>query len=533
MSDWQTIIPNGWAECPIDDLFLSLEDGRTLHHGWSPQCETEPSLSEDEWGVLKTTAIQNGQFVPEHNKRLPNNLTPRPLLEVKRGDIVMTCAGPRARCGVPCLVRATRRRLMISGKMYRFRVPEEHIEPRYLEAFLLSNEAQAAIDRMKTGISDSGLNLTHDRFRQLRVRLAPLGEQRRIVGEIDKQFTRMAAAVAALKHVKANLKRYRAAVLKAACEGRLVPTEAELARREARTYEPASELLKRILAERRARWEAAQLEKLRAMGKGPVDDKWKLRYKKPEVANVSALPNLPEGWTWASVEEISTKVVDGVHKKPDYVESGIPFVTVRNLTAGPVISFERLSYVTPQDHALFTQRADPSKGDVLISKDGTLGVVRKVRTDEPFSIFVSVAMIKPVLYEMSDYLEVALSSPQVQAQMVPKGSGLQHIHLEDLRLDCVPLAPEDEQKRIVSEVGKQLSIIDEDNALLETNLKRAQRLRQAILKCAFEGKLARQDPSDEPATALLERIRAERAALLSVTRKPPVKRGKRESQHAS
>jgi hypothetical protein len=111
---------------------------------------------------------------------------------------------------------------------------------------------------------------------------------------------------------------------------------------------------------------------------------------------------------------------------------------VRNLTAGPGISFEKLNYVTRADHAEFLKRANPRRGDILVSKDGTLGVVRVINTDEEFSIFVSVALVKPVLRAMSSYLGAALASPQVQVQMVPKGSGLQHIHLEDLREDCVP-----------------------------------------------------------------------------------------------
>ena len=99
--------------------------------------------------------------------------------------------------------------------------------------------------------------------------LAPRPEQDRIVAEIEKQFTRLDAATAALKRVQANLKRYRASVLKAACEGRLVPTEAKLARKEGRAYEPADKLLQRILRERRARWEADTLAKMQASGKPP------------------------------------------------------------------------------------------------------------------------------------------------------------------------------------------------------------------------------------------------------------------------
>ena len=339
--------------------------------------------------------------------------------------------------------------------------------------------------------------------------VAPTHEQDRIVAEVEKQFTRLDSAVAGLKRVQSNLKRYRASVLKAACEGRLVPTEAELARKENRNYEPASELLKRILVERRAKWEADQLAKMGAAGKTPSSDEWKKKYKEPASPNKNNLPKLPEGSTWASVEQLSSKVVDGVHKKPNYVPNGVPFVTVRNLTAGPGISFEKLKYITSEDHAEFTKRANPNRGDILVSKDGTLGVIRAVRSDQLFSIFVSVAMIKPAIHGMTDYLELALSSPQVQIQMVPKGSGLQHIHLEDLRQDCVPIPPIFEQQRILSAAQRQLSVADVLERDLTERVAHTTSLRHSILRSAFEGKLVAQDSNDEPASAVLDRIRAQ------------------------
>ena len=129
------------------------------------------------------------------------------------------------------------------------------------------------------------LKLTQAALNSIPVPLAPLPEQRRMVAEIEKQFTRLDASVAALKRVQAHLKRYRASVLKAACEGRLVPTEAELARSEGRDYERGDRLLKRVLAERRARWEAQ--EKRRGKYKEPVA---------PDTSELPELPELPEGW---------------------------------------------------------------------------------------------------------------------------------------------------------------------------------------------------------------------------------------------
>ena len=130
-----------------------------------------------------------------------------------------------------------------------------------------------------------------------------------IVAEIEKQFTRLEAGVAGLRRVQAKLKRYRAAVLKAACEGKLVPTEAELARQEGRSYETAAQLLERILTERRRKWN----------GKG--------KYKEPEIPDTTNLPQLPEGWTWAVLDQLQWTLRNGISKKPD-AESGLSILRI-------------------------------------------------------------------------------------------------------------------------------------------------------------------------------------------------------------
>ena len=127
-----------------------------------------------------------------------------------------------------------------------------------------------------------------------------------------------------------------------------------------------------------------------------------------------------------------------------------------------------------------------SKHILLITKDGTLGVVRAIRTDREFSIFVSVAMIKPVLYEMSDYLELALSSPQVQSQMVGVGSGLVHLVLRDLKADGIPVPPLEEQKEIVKKVNQYLEVANQVEKQIEKAEKGVGKLTQAILAKTFK-----------------------------------------------
>ena len=168
-----TQLPTGWVNIVIEDCLLAYDNGRKIRQGWSPQCEGHPAQTDDDWGVLKTSAIQDGFYVETANKRLPENLEPRTHLEVEAGDILITCAGPRSRCGVACLVRKTRPKLLISGKMYQLRADPEIIDKGLLEMYLREPSTQKLIDEMKTGISDSGLNLTHSRFATLNIPRPP------------------------------------------------------------------------------------------------------------------------------------------------------------------------------------------------------------------------------------------------------------------------------------------------------------------------------------------------------------------------
>ena len=443
-----------------------------MHQGWSPQCEKEPSPEETQWGVLKTTAIQAGEFQPEHNKLLPSKLDPRPLLEVKPGDILLTCAGPRVRCGVACLVRRTRARLLISGKMYRFRPKPSVMEPGYLEAFLLTEEARQAIDRMKTGGSDSGLNLTHERFRKLSVPVAPLPEQRRIVAEIEKQFTRLEAGVAALKRVQANLKRYRAAVLKAACEGRLVPTEAQIARKEGRAYESGTALLARILSERRKHWQ----------GRG--------KYKEPAAPETDGLGALPEGWVSATFEQIAERVTVGFvgSMKHEYVENGVPFLRGQNVRENH-FDPEGLLCVSPEFHQKLSKSA-LHPGDLAVVRSGAVGVTCVIPDSMPEANCSDLVLVQRPLGFVSQYGAYYMNSLAKRHVAAGKvGVALIHFNTKSVASLAVPLPPLAEQTRIVAEVERRLSVIEGMEAAVAANLKRAAGLRQAILQKAFSGEL--------------------------------------------
>ena len=437
----------------------------TLGDITAPKIEQSGPPTTGEFTYIDISSVDNKAKRIVEPKRLPGDVAPsRARQRLVAGDVLVSMTRPNlnAVAFVPSELDGA-----IGSTGFHVLRANESTEPLWLYYAVQNRSFVQAMSDVVQGALYPAVRPKD--IRAFEVDPPPVEEQRRIVAEIEMQFSRLDEALANLKRVKANLKRYKASVLKAAVEGRLVTTEAELARQEGRSFETGAQLLQRILEARRSKWK----------GKG--------KYKEPGAPDTTGLPELPEGWVWASVYSLSTKVADGVHKKPNYLPAGIPFVTVKNMTAGAGISFADLNYVSEEDHVEFCRRTNPERGDILISKDGTLGVVRVVDTDRPFSIFVSVSLVKPVAKELSDYLVVAFESPVLQRQMVPKGSGLQHIHLEDLRADCVPLPPLAEQERIVAEVDRRLSIAREVEAEVEANLKRAQALRQSILAAAFAG----------------------------------------------
>jgi type I restriction enzyme, S subunit len=330
--------------------------------------------------------------------------------------------------------------------------------------------------------------------------------------------------VAALKRVQANLKRYRGAVLKAACEGRLVPTEAELARKDARSYETGEQLLTRILKERRAKWEAGQLARMQATGKPPNNDDWKKKYKEPEPPDTSSLPKLPEGWAWARAEQICDFITKGTTPSSAKLFDGkgdVPFIKVYNLTDRGVLDFTvKPTFVARTTHTGELARSFVLPGDVLMNIVGPpLGKVSIVPDLFPeWNINQAVAIFRPILGLDRRYLAALLLCEDILRWAIQRAkatAGQFNLTLEICRDLPLPLPPECEQTRIVEGMEVCLSAAESAEHTVEADVRRADRLRQSILKRAFEGNLVPQDPSDEPASVLLERIRAERKYLLS------------------
>jgi type I restriction enzyme S subunit len=371
------------------------------------------------------------------------------------------------------------------------------IDPSWLLYFVQTDDFVQAMSRLVQGVLYPAVRPKDIRSYPLPV--APLSEQRRIVAEIEKQFTRLEAGVAALKRVQANLKRYRATVLKAAVEGRLVPTEAELARREGRSYEPADELLKRILAERRDRWEADQLARSRASGKLPKDDKWKQKYKEPSEPETAGLPSLPEDWTWTTAEQSSWPVQYGSSAKTSEEPGGVPVLRMINITSDGRLNLEDLKYLPP-NHNEFPDLLLQA-GDLLFNRTNSPELVGKSAVyraiPSPCSFASYLIRVRAIEGCSPTYLAFCLNSALGRTwikSVVSQQVGQANVNGTKLRAFVFPLPPRAEQHRIVAEAERRLSVTDELELQLQTNVKRAERLRQAILKTRLRGQAGASGP---------------------------------------
>jgi type I restriction enzyme S subunit len=215
----------------------------SLGQGWSPRCLHHPSSSEELWAVITTTAIQHGSFGDQENKQLPDELEPRTHLIIQPGDILVTRAGPRKRVGVACLVRRSRPRLLVCDKAYRLRVKEKELLPEWMELILNSPRVLQSVEELKTGISDSGVNLTQDRFLGLRVPVPSLKAQRETLSIVDAATSHATNLAGLIDSALIQIEALRQSILKQAFSGQLVVEDPK--------DEPASMLLERICAERK------------------------------------------------------------------------------------------------------------------------------------------------------------------------------------------------------------------------------------------------------------------------------------------
>ncbi len=398
----------------------------------------------------------------------------------------------------------------------------EGLVPEYLCYYMQMDTFRDFLSMHASGVGGSLMRIKPTTFASYPFPFAPFNEQRRIVDAIETQFTRLDAGVSGLKQIQAKLKRYRAAVLKAAVEGALT----EDWRAQHPDVEPAPVLLQRILHERRAAWEQAELAKYAKAGKTPPKG-WQNNYKESANLDATNLPSLPDSWRWSTVEQLLIQPAsNGLSIKGSNEPPGTPAL---RLSAMSDTGFD---YADRRYIPISETAATPlaiQAGDYFVSRgNGSIRLVgRGTLAQEPPEVIVfpdtMIRLRLSKLKPLRRFVNILWSTRWVRSQIEQKArttAGIYKISQADIDSFTLPLPPLDEQEQIVTEVERRLSVVTEIEAQIAAELKRAERLRQAILKQAFSGQLVPQDPDDEPASALLQRIRASKNGRASTAAGP-------------
>ena len=365
-------------------------------------------------------------------------------------------------------------------------------------------------------------------FSELPIPLAPFNEQQRIVSKLEELLSELDKGIESFKTAREQLTVYRQAVLKHAFEGKL--TE-EWRKKHGGELESAETLLEKIKAERGQRYRqqlddwkqaAKTWESSGKKGKNPTKPGKPKELPPLTEEELSELPELPEGWGWVKLGQLTWSVKDGPHYSPKYEDEGIPFISGGNIRPNG-IDFSSAKYISKELHEELSHRCKPEAGDILYSKGGTTGIARVNTYEIDFNVWVHVAVLKITESTEPFFLQNALNSSfcYAQAQKYTHGVGNQDLGLTRMVNIVLAICNLTEQCKVIDEIESRLSVAEKLEQEIADGLRQAEALRQSLLKKAFEGKLVSQDPDDEPASILLERIKTEKAKL---KRKPGKRR---------
>ena len=360
--------------------------------------------------------------------------------------------------------------------------------------------------------------------------LPPRAEQTRIVAKLEELLSDLDAGVAELKAAQKKLAQYRQSLLKAAVEGALTAAW----RTQHQPTETGAQLLQRILQERRARWEARQLAKFAEQGKTPPKD-WQKKYPEPVQPDTTDLPELPQGWVWASLDQLALDSSYGTSVKCGYESQGASVLRIPNVIARKLV-LDDLKFASQPLDLHKSEYLAP--GDILVVRtNGSVSLVgRAAEVTEPLpgDFYFASYLLRVRCLETSvvhRWVSALLASRQGRSWIESRAAssaGQHNLSLSTLLTIPIPLPPIVEQAEAMNALEAVLLSVSEQEQFLDKSLQQSTAQRQNILRAAFSGQLVAQDPHDEPASVLLERIRAERAARDAV-KKP---RGRKAQEAA-
>jgi type I restriction enzyme S subunit len=482
-------LPHGWIQCSIIDF-------SELIMGQSPPSSTYNTeknglpfyQGKTEFGKLYPT--------PEKYCSKPNKIT-------EKGDVLISVRAPVGPTNISPHKACIGRGLAAIRAL-------DNIPTKFI--LYLFRSYEPSISSRGTGTTFKAI--TKKSLESLSFPLPPLPEQHRIVAKIEELFSDLDKGIENLKKAQEQLKLYRQAVLKHAFEGKLTQ---QWRKQNAEKLEPAEKLLEQIKEERKKhrekqldawRQEVKQWEESGKKGRKPRKPRKPTELPPLTEEELADLPELPEGWGWVKISFITKNIQYGYTQSSSQKIIGPKFLRITDIQNNKV-NWGKVPYCKIEDHK--KQKYLLEKGDILFARTGaTVGKSFLVKDNIPESIFASY-LIRLQLFEdierayIFNYFQSSRYWKQITEGKV--GVGQPNVNGTKLSKLRIPLCPQKEQHQIVAEIESRLSVCDKLEETIEESLKKAELLRQSILKKAFEGKLVPQDPEDEPAEKLLERIK--------------------------
>jgi len=537
--------PTGWLEVDFGELFLFPGDD-IVDGPFGSNLKASEYIS-DGVPVVRLQNIDRHRFVLKNiqyvSEAKAKDLARHTFIP---GDILITKLGDPL--GKACIAPTSIEKGVLVADVVRARLLHKWINHKFLCYQINTENVVQQFKSQTKGTTRPRVNLT--KIRALRVRICPVSEQSRIVEKLEELLSDLDAGVTELKAAQKKLTQYRQSLLKAVVEGRLTaewrarrplspnpsPTRGEgnqvLGEGEVESEnstplppggggaggegdkigeETGAQLLERILAERRRRWEEKQLAKFKEQGKTPLKD-WRDKYPEPVKPNIANLPELPEGWVWASVDQVGEVFLGKMLDKEKH-KSGkkLPYLRNVNIRWRYIEGHDLLDMYFEDDEldrygllagdVLVCEGGEPGRAAVCEKKHETLKYQKALHRVRLFGYYVPDFLVA--------YLEYAAKIGKLEEYFT--GSTIKHFTRESFVSLPIPLPPIEEQYKIIALVNTALEKADSQNEAISFSLKQSSSQRQNILKAAFSGQLVPQDPNDEPASVLLERIRAERA----------------------
>lgn len=420
-------IPESWCWCRLGDISYKITDGE----------HKTPNRVNNFCGyyLLSARNILNGSIsldkvdyvdATEYEK-ISKRCNP------VKGDVLISCSGSVGRSAV---VNDNNHYVMVrSAAMTRPIINDSFFIMYCIQSPCLQEQIQESIKQAVQA------NLFQEAIRNLLIPLPPLAEQKRIVAAIEKfmpLIEEYGKKETVLNELNAQIGTLtKKAILQEAVQGKLVP--------QIPSEGNAKDLLEQIKAQKAALIKEGKIKKDKPL---------------PEITEDEIPFDIPENWCWCRLGEIVNKLTDGTHRTPKYVEKGIPFLSVKNLSSGKM-DFENTKFITPEEHKELYARCNPEKGDMLLTKVGTTGIPVINDSDIEFSLFVSVALLKfSHEYINEKYFLYLLQSPLVkeQAQENTKGVGNKNWVMDAIAKTVLVLPPLSEQKRIVAAIEQLLPL---------------------------------------------------------------------------